>query len=207
MEKWKNAEKIEKMKKCTARDATSSSFAAALRDWRTPHSYPQSRGLRYFYGKPTSRASIEPRSAAFVSALCRECCKLRGIGECCLLRCLMNPLKGASPEDIREHPLHKLQWITQSEWLDRYARLLGVTSEWFVDEVCGDVRRGIFDVSHVMTENTNAQVKLFQPTQHLLESCTLAMHVAVVVNLRFFSEVGSGPLIIVLRLAELRMDR
>ena len=40
-----------------------------------------------------------------------------------------------------------------------------------------------------MPENTDAQVKLFQPTQHLLESCTLAMHVAVVVNLRFFSEV------------------
>ena len=142
MKKWK---KWKKMKKCTARDATSSSFAAALRDGRTPRSYPQLRGLRYFYGKPTSRASIEPRSAAFVSALCREGCKLRGIGECCLLRCLMNPLKGALPEDIREHPLHKLQWITQSDLLDRNARLLGVTSEWFVDEVCGDVRRGIFN--------------------------------------------------------------
>ena len=119
MKKWKN----EKMKKCTVRDATSSSFAAALRDGRIPHSHPQLRGLRHFCGKPTSRASIEPRSAAFVSALCRECCKLCGIGECCLLRCLM---------------LHKLQWITQSDWLDRHARLLGVTFEWFVDEVCGD---------------------------------------------------------------------
>ena len=114
----------------------------------------------------------------------------------------MNPFKGALPEDIREHPQHKLQWITQSDLLDRYARLLGVTFEWFVDEVCGDVRRGTFDFSHVMTENTNAQVKFFQPTQHLLESCTLAMHVAVVVNLRFSLKFGSGPFIIVLRLAE-----
>ena len=35
--------------KCTARDDTSSSSAAALRDEGTPHSYPQTRGLRYLH--------------------------------------------------------------------------------------------------------------------------------------------------------------
>ena len=36
------------MKKCTARDDTSSSSAMALRDGRTPHSYPQLRRLQNF---------------------------------------------------------------------------------------------------------------------------------------------------------------
>ena len=38
---------MKKMKKCTARDDTSSSSAAALRDGGTPHSCPQLRVSRY----------------------------------------------------------------------------------------------------------------------------------------------------------------
>ena len=43
----KKIEKLSKrkVKKCTARDGTSSSSTTALRDGGTPHSYPQLRGL------------------------------------------------------------------------------------------------------------------------------------------------------------------
>ena len=56
MEKWKNDKKWKNWKKkCTARDDTSSSSAAALRDGGSPHSCPQLWGSRqcldsYFFG-------------------------------------------------------------------------------------------------------------------------------------------------------------
>ena len=45
MEKLKNEKNENKKEKCTARDDTSSTSAAALRDGRTPHTHPQLRGL------------------------------------------------------------------------------------------------------------------------------------------------------------------
>ena len=53
MKKLEN-ERKKKWKTCTARDDTSPSSAAVLRDLRTPHPYPQLRGLRY-----TDRTSFQ----------------------------------------------------------------------------------------------------------------------------------------------------
>ena len=57
-EKWKNW-KNEKWKKCTARDDTSSSSAAALREG-TPHSYPQLRGYGICIWELTERTGLAP---------------------------------------------------------------------------------------------------------------------------------------------------
>eukprot|EP00927_Polykrikos_kofoidii_P033776 TRINITY_DN28618_c0_g1_i1.p1 TRINITY_DN28618_c0_g1~~TRINITY_DN28618_c0_g1_i1.p1 ORF type:complete len:405 (-),score=37.26 TRINITY_DN28618_c0_g1_i1:22-1110(-) len=81
------------------------------------------------------------RTVCLIMTLCRESLKLCGFGECRLLQCLMNPFPGGPPEGVRILPLRlcciclrKLQWLTQKDMLDRYARLHAVLAEWFPDE-------------------------------------------------------------------------
>lgn len=80
-------------------------------------------------------------SICLVKALCREVCRLCAMGECRLLQCLMNPFPPGSPEAITGSPLNlcciclrKLQWLSQTDLLDRYANLQAVLSGWFADE-------------------------------------------------------------------------
>mmetsp|Transcript_1405 Transcript_1405/g.3219 ORF Transcript_1405/g.3219 Transcript_1405/m.3219 type:complete len:394 (-) Transcript_1405:56-1237(-) len=84
-------------------------------------------------------------SKLFAKLLSREVLKLCGIKECHLLHCLMNPLpqidSEVTPEAVSLLPfslccacLRKLQWITQADLLDRYARLAPVTHAWFFEE-------------------------------------------------------------------------
>lgn len=90
---------------------------------------------------PSAGESKEALSTATIRMLCREICKLCGMGECRLLTCLMNPFPGGPPEAVQGLPLslccvclRKLQWLTQSDLIDRYARLPAVLSDWFTEE-------------------------------------------------------------------------
>lgn len=96
---------------------------------------------RFFMQPGNNPPSKEQLSACMVISLCRECCKMVGMGECRLLRCLMNPFPGGPPQAIRCLPLmlccvclRKLQWVAQIDLLDRYARLPATISQWFLDE-------------------------------------------------------------------------
>ncbi|CAJ1433751.1 unnamed protein product [Effrenium voratum] len=84
-------------------------------------------------------------SKIFAKLLCRETLKLCGAKECRLLHCLMNPMPEIDgqvvPEGISLLPfslccicLRKLQWLTQADLLDRYARIPAVTNAWFWEE-------------------------------------------------------------------------
>jgi len=83
----------------------------------------------------------EYMTACVTKALCREVLKLCSMGDCQLLHCLMNPFPGGPPESVRSLPLslcciclRKLQWLTQTDLLDRYARLPAVLGDRFLDE-------------------------------------------------------------------------
>ena len=96
---------------------------------------------RYFEGRQSEEVADE-LCAALVKTLSRECLKLCGVGECRLLRCLMNPTPAGPPERVRELPLElccvclrKLQWLTQSDLLDRLCRLREELARWFPEEV------------------------------------------------------------------------
>jgi len=81
------------------------------------------------------------RTMCLIMTLCRETLKLCGMGECNLLKCLMNPVPRGPPEGIRNLPLslcciclRKLHWLTQNDLLDRYAALPAVLGEFFEEE-------------------------------------------------------------------------
>jgi len=102
---------------------------------------------RYFLSsnlrKDVTRAS-ELRhhlSLCMVKVLCREILRLCAVGECRLVQCLMNPYPPGIPEAITGSPLNlccgclkKLQWLAQTDLLDRYANLQAVLSSWFANE-------------------------------------------------------------------------
>merc|ERR1711933_39908 len=89
----------------------------------------------------TAESRKELLTQCFIKTLCREVFKLCRMGECHLLHCLMNPFPGGPPELIRKLPLslcciclRKLQWLTQADLLDRYARLPAVLGDRFCEE-------------------------------------------------------------------------
>lgn len=80
-------------------------------------------------------------SLCMVKSLCREILRLCAVGECRLVQCLMNPYPPGIPEAITGSPLNlcciclrKLQWLAQTDLLDRYANLQAVLSSWFANE-------------------------------------------------------------------------
>jgi len=107
------------------------------------HSFPTSPGSHgALQATRTKRLEL---SKLFAKLLSREVMKLCGAKECRLLHCLMNPLpemdSDVAPEAISQLPfslccicLRKLQWITQGDLLDRYARLAPVSHAWFWEE-------------------------------------------------------------------------
>lgn len=83
----------------------------------------------------------EVLTMCFVKSIARESLKLCGMGECHLLSCLMNPFPGHEPQAVNELPLElcciclrKLQWITQADLMDRFARLPAALSSTCVEE-------------------------------------------------------------------------
>lgn len=91
-------------------------------------------------GQDASRR--EELTLIMIKVLCREGLKLCGASECCLLKCLMNPISPGKPEQaVAGNPLElccvcmrKLHWITQADPLDRLAKLPSVMSNTFFEE-------------------------------------------------------------------------
>lgn len=79
-----------------------------------------------------------------VKVLSREVMKLCGMGQCCLLKCLMNPVpddEDSGPDAVSQLPLNlcciclrKLHWLTQADLLDRYGKLPPFMSTLFMEE-------------------------------------------------------------------------
>lgn len=83
---------------------------------------------------PKKRASI-----CISKVICREILKLYGFQECTLLHCLMNMIPAG--ETVHSLPfelcficLRKLQFLTQADLLERFARLQSLLRDWFPDE-------------------------------------------------------------------------